>query len=152
VLPFFGDKKPFTFVATKAVERGGVFSPDGRWVAYQSNETGTFEVYVQPFPPTGGKNQISRNGGVLPSWRRDGKELFFLGQAEPGLMAVTIDITKQQLEAAIPQRLFVANIVAAGRPYGVARDGQRFLINGNAERTNVEPITVVVNWLAAIQK
>jgi Tol biopolymer transport system component len=152
VLPLFGDKKPFPFVATKGSERGGVFSPDGRWIAYQSNETGIFEVYIQPFPPTGGKYQISRNGGAVPLWRRDGKELFFLGQGEPGLMAVTIDITKQQLEPGIPQQLFATNIVGAGRPYGVARDGQRFLINGNAERANVDPITVVVNWLAAIQK
>src|SRR5262249_38940792 len=79
VLPLFGDRKPFPFLQTPFAESGGRFSPDGKWVAYQSNESGRSEVYVQPFPGPGAKFQISTDGGANPLWRRDGKELFFLG-------------------------------------------------------------------------
>jgi Tol biopolymer transport system component len=74
VLPLFGDRKPFAFLSTPFDERQGVFSPDGRWVAYQSNESGRFEIYVRTFPGTGGQWQVSTGGGNSPRWRADAKE------------------------------------------------------------------------------
>ncbi|HZR22578.1 MAG TPA: protein kinase [Vicinamibacterales bacterium] len=152
VQPLFGDRKPFAFVRTEATEYGAVFSPDGRWVAYQSNETSTTEVYVQPFPPTGAKYQVSRNGGSQPEWRHDGKELFF--RAPQGLMAVPVDGAATQFEAGIPHVLFATNMVGSitGRAYAVANNGERFLVVSSADRSVVKPITVLVNWLSAIQK
>jgi Tol biopolymer transport system component len=76
LLPLFGDQKPTPFIQTEFNESQGRFSPDGRWVAYISNESGPFQIYVQSFPSSGGKWQVSTNGGAQPQWRRDGKELF----------------------------------------------------------------------------
>ena len=90
VLPLFGDRKPFPLAQTAFNETGGVFSPDGRWIAYTSDEGGQPNVYVQPFPGAGGKYQVSRDAGSHPVWRADGKELFYLG-ADATLMAVPID-------------------------------------------------------------
>src|SRR5450755_695915 len=79
VLPLFGDRKPFPYLQTDFSENDGKLSPNGQWLAYFSDETGRFEVYVQTFPTPGGKWQVSTNGGALPVWSRDGKELFFSG-------------------------------------------------------------------------
>jgi len=73
-----GDRKPYAFLSTPFNEQGGVFSPDGRWVAYQSNESGRDEIYVRPFPGPGGQWQVSTAGGSDPRWRPDGKELYYL--------------------------------------------------------------------------
>src|SRR5262249_36243778 len=78
ILPMGADKKPFIFLKTPFEERDGQFSPDGKWIAYQSNESGRFEIYVQPFPGPGGKFQISTNGGTQVRWNKNGKELFYL--------------------------------------------------------------------------
>ena len=103
-LPLFGDRKPFPLAQTAFAESSAVFSPDGRWITYTSNETGQPNVYVQPFPGAGGKYQVSRDGGSHPVWRADGKELFYLG-ADGTLMAVPIDATRQ-FDAGVPQALF----------------------------------------------
>jgi len=78
VLPVSGDKKPFPFLKTSFEERDGQFSTDGKWIAYRSNESGRFEIYVQPFPGPGGKFQISSNGGAQPRWNKNGKEIFYV--------------------------------------------------------------------------
>ena len=104
VLPLFGDRKPFPLAQTAFTENSAVFSPDGRWIAYTSNEAGQPNVYVQPFPGAGGKYRISRDGGSHPVWRADGKELFYLG-ADGTMMAVPIDATGQ-FDAGVPQALF----------------------------------------------
>ncbi len=88
-LPLDGDKKPFPVVRTNSNEPYGQFSPDGKWIAYQSNESGRDEVYVQPFPGPGAKVRISTNGGAQMRWRRDGKELFYIA-LDGRLMAVPI--------------------------------------------------------------
>ena len=128
-------------------------SPDGRWFAYESNESGQPEIYVQPFPPTGGKFQVSKNGGVRPVWRRDGKELFFLSP-DSKLMAAAIDTTAQ-FQADIPTPLFTvatAGASAGTRLYAVTKDGRRFLVNVIQEQSTATPLTVVVNWPSAVQK
>ena len=129
-----------------------MFSPDGRWIAYTSNEGGQPNVYVQPFPGGGGKYQVSRDGGSHPVWRADGKELFYLG-ADGTMMAVPIDATGQ-FDAGVPQALFPtgARAIQHQPVYAVTKDGKRFLVNARPQQSSVAPLTVVVNWTAAIQK
>jgi Tol biopolymer transport system component len=152
VLPLFGDRKPFPLAQTEFIETSGVFSPDGRWIAYTSNESGQPNVYVRPFLRAGGKYQVSRDGGSHPVWRADGTELFYLSGATT-MMAVPIKATGQ-LEGGVPQTLFQPGrlILNRGQAYAVTRDGGRFLVKASLRRSNAAPITVVVNWTAAIQK
>jgi serine/threonine protein kinase/Tol biopolymer transport system component len=151
-LPLFGDRKPFTLVETPFNERNAVFSPDDRWLAYQSNESGQTQIYVQPFPATGGKFQVSRNGGAQPVWRSDSKELFFIS-SDSRMMATE---TAGGRFDADPTPLFtvatIANDAAFGPQYAVAKDGQRFLVNVIQQQTRSTPLSVVVNWLASVQK
>src|SRR5262245_13115874 len=127
ILPLTGDRKPFALVQTPFSERNGAFSPDGRWIAYQSNETGQSQVYVRPFPPTAKKWLVSIDGGEQPTWRGDGKELFFLAP-DSKMMAATVD-TSRQFETGTPQALFVAPALGPtnSRQYAVSKDGKRFL-------------------------
>jgi len=151
VLPTSGDKKPFPLLQTRFSNDHGAFSPDGRWVAYTSTESGPEDVYVQAFP-TGDKYRISRNGGTQPMWRGDGKELFFLA-ADGTMMSATIR-AGDSFEAGIPRALFASGVVLTGnrRQYAVAKDGQRFLINLPQQRATATPLTVVVNWQPSTQK
>ncbi len=125
-------------------------SPDGRWVAYQTNESGRFEVVVQSFPDVGGKWQVSTAGGVSPRWRADGKELYFLAP-DATMTAVPVTAAGTSFAAGTPVTLFPARIVDGGtlarsRPqYAVARDG-RFLINQPVADATAEPITLILNW------
>jgi serine/threonine protein kinase len=153
VLPLEGDRKPFPIAQTSFDERWGQFSPDGQWIAYESNESGRFEVYVQPFREPVGKRRMSINGGAQVRWRRDGKELFYVG-LDGRLMAVSFQpgSDRKAVETAIPVPLFVPRIaggVAQGglrQQYVVSRDGQRFLINTPVVEEAVSPITLVLNW------
>ena len=150
-LPINGaDRKPFPVAQTNFNEHSGQFSPDGKWIAYQSNESGRFEIYVQLFPGPGGKTQISTNGGRSPRWRRDGKELFYVGE-DDRLMAVPITFASngQTLEPGTPVPLFVTHTVRPGYDnwdYVVAPDGQRFLMNTPTEETVTFPIVLLMNW------
>ncbi len=146
VLPLTGDKKPVPFIQTAFNEDNGVFSPDARWIAYSSDESGHNEVYVQPFPPTGAKFQVSKDGGTFPTWRGDGRELFFV-TPDGTMMAATIQASTT-LEAGLPQALFPSGITQSGNrhQYAVTKDGQRFLLNVPQERSSPTPLTVVVNW------
>jgi Tol biopolymer transport system component len=152
VLPLGDDRKPFPIANSRFTEDSATFSPDGRWIAYGSNEAGSYQIYVQPFPPTGAKYQVSRNGGGQPKWRGDGRELFFIG-ADAMMMSATID-TSRQFEAGVPQPLFPSrspNTVLGRQSYAVTRDGKRFLIPALHDATSM-PLTVVINWLSAVQK
>lgn len=127
VLPLSGDRQPFPFVETRAAEDNAAFSPDDRWIAYQSNESGRDEVYVRPFPPAGGGWLVSRTGGTQPRWRGDGRELFFLAP-DGSVMAAAVDSTSR-FEAAVPRRIVPAAMTLVIRhAYTVTRDGQRVLI------------------------
>jgi Tol biopolymer transport system component len=157
VLPLFGDRKPFPLAHTAFTENMGVFSPDGQWIAYTSDEGGQANVFVQPFPGSGAKYQVSRDGGSHPVWRADGKELFFLG-LDATMMAAPIDATGQ-FAAGVPQALFPTGSPIFSSPdlnggpvYAVAKDGNRFLVNARPRQSSVAPLTVVVNWTAAIRK
>ena len=143
--PMDGDRKPFPVVQTNFDERDGRFSPDGKWIAYESNESGRAEIYVQPFPGPGGKWLISTAGGQQARWRRDGKELFYMAP-DNRLMAVPIQLASngQAVEAGAPVPLFGMRISGLG-DYMVASTGQQFLMNTVTEEAT-SPITVILNW------
>jgi Tol biopolymer transport system component len=150
VLPMSGDRKPFLFLGTGFNEIWGQFSPDGRWVAYQSNESGRHEIYVRPFPGPGGKWPVSSSGGVYPRWSHDGKEVYYIAP-NATLMATSIAVKGATLEVGTPVALFKTRMAGGGaflvgsrQQYDVARDG-RFLINVETESTS-PPITLLLNW------
>ena len=146
------DAKPIPLLQTPANESQGQVSPDGRWIAYTSNEGAQPNVYVQAFPGPGGKYQVSKDGGARPVWRRDGRELFYLG-LDRTLMAVPIDAT-DHFEAGVPQALFPTGAMTftISQVYAATKDGKRFLVNAMPQQSSVTPLTVLVNWTAAIQK
>jgi serine/threonine protein kinase len=151
LLPRDGDRTARTFLNGNFMESGAQFSPNGRWVAYQSNESGRFEIYVRPFPGPGGQWQVSASGGTGVRWRRDGKELYYLS-LENRLMAAPITTRGSTLESGTPVSLFQMRVAggAAGtislRPqYDVAVDG-RFLVNMMVEDSALSPITLLLNW------
>jgi WD40 repeat protein len=133
------EAKPY--VATPFAESDASFSPDGRWVAYTSNESGRVEVYLRTFPGAAARELISLAGGTEPAWRADGKELFYVG-SDGTLVAVPVELAADSVTVGEPQRLFPG---ASG--YQPARDGQRFLL---ARRAEPAAITVVLNWQNAI--
>jgi eukaryotic-like serine/threonine-protein kinase len=162
VLPVSGERKPAAVVPTQFDESHGQVSPDGKWIAYESSETGQMEIYVRSFPSGDGKWQISAGGGYWPKWRRDGKELFYVNKAVAGkLVAVDIKAVGVTLQPASPKALFDFSSVGAlphsfvYHTYAVSADGQRFLIprpvSGSGDET-ASPITVVFNWTAALTK
>jgi Tol biopolymer transport system component len=163
VLPMVGEHSPSAVLRTPVFEAWSVVSPDGRWVAYQSNESGRMDIYVRPFVPpsaTGagasvGQWQVSTAGGITPAWRRDGKELYYLNPAG-ALMAVPITVTGTTLEPGAPVVLFPTRIYGGGveaqqgRQYDVAPDG-RFLINTELDSA-APPITLLMNWKPPVKK
>jgi len=149
-VPLLGDRKPFPVVQTEFTETLGTFSPDGRWIAYTSNETGQPNVYVQPFLRAGGKYRISPNGGRNPHWRADGKELFYLA-ADGAMTVVTIDLT-DAVAAGLPTTLFPAGAVSANQAFSVTKDGKRFLVSTRPQDAAATPLTVIVNWASTLQK
>jgi dipeptidyl aminopeptidase/acylaminoacyl peptidase len=130
----------------------GRFSPDGRWLAYESSESGQAEVYVQPLPASGAKWQISRNGGRWPRWRRDGRELFFVaGQSTVFAVPLVPGDTFQAGEpTALVDNTFVP-VTVNRYPYAVTADGQRFLVITPEETTSNAAISVVLNWASALR-
>jgi Tol biopolymer transport system component/DNA-binding winged helix-turn-helix (wHTH) protein len=152
MLPLYGNRKPFPVIESPFETRNARLSPDGRWIAYSSNESGKFEVYIQSFPPSGGKWQVSNNGGEEPTWRRDGKELFYLA-GDNRLMAVDVK-TESGFHAGIPKPLFEIRRTSALRRnhYVVAANGQRFLAVSLLQETTSSHITVVTNWMAGLKR
>jgi serine/threonine protein kinase len=155
VLPFSGDRKPFPYLETQFGEREARFSPDGRWIAYTSDETGLRDVYVQSFPIGRGKWQISRGGGGPPKWRGDGKEIFYVSGDK--LMSVEVKTDGDTLVMGTPQPLFEirgAPLPGAlgGAAFDASTDGQKFLIGISVQEATFTPITVVLNWAADLRR
>jgi Tol biopolymer transport system component len=141
------DRKPALFLATPANEVLHFFSPDGRWIVYQSNESGRFEIYVRPFPQPGGKWQVSTEGGRFPVWSADGKEIFYV-RDDNRLAAVPVR-TESGIELGTPQPLFEVRLRSVlGRAYDVSADGKRFLLNTALEDVRSASLTLVQNWTA----
>ncbi len=154
VLPLQGDRKPFPFLITKSSEFDGHFSPDGRWVAYQSDESGRYEVYVRPFSPDsraidasggGAKWQISYGGGLEPRWGADGKELYYVTQ-DGKVMEVDVT-TSPAFQVGTPKLLFQGPPSVGGAGDYTA-DGKRFLFLAPAGQGSQAqaPFNVVLNW------
>ena len=150
VLPLAGDRKPVTYLDTAFYTQQSQFSPNGRWVAYYSNESGTKEVYVQGFSldpsQSRGKWQISTAGGQLPRWRRDGKELYYYFGTQ--YFAVDVKTDGPSFQAGVPRPLFEAHAEGStGNTYVVTSDGQRFLVlAATDDKTPSAPIEVLLNW------
>ncbi len=151
-MPLQGDRKPFPVVQTQFVEVEPQLSPDGKWLAYSSNESGAFETYVTPFPGGGAKWQVSTSGGGAPRWRGDGKELYFYSN-RTRLMAVDVAAEGTSVTLGTPHELFAASAQDGPTgPYDVTRDGKKFLINSYFTSDGTESLTLVVNWTAELKK
>ena len=164
ILPLVGDRKPHLFLQAPAGAYGGRFSPDGRWIAYISNESGRDEVYVVPFDATkalktgpGPANtgpidrwQVSTDGGTFPRWRTDGKQIFYLS-AGGKMMAAEVNGRGANLEVGTPRALFSAPTTVSMSPYDVSPDGTRFLFIAPGEQEN-PALRLVVNWTAILKK
>jgi hypothetical protein len=151
-----GQRKPFPIVQTKANERLAQFSPDGKWIAYESDESGRYEIYVQPWSASegkaAGKVPVSTNGGAQVRWRRDGKGLFYIAMDER-LMEVPIRFGSngQTVEPDAPVPLFATRVGGALQTfpryqYIVSPDDQRFLMLVEQKDAAAPPITVLLNW------
>jgi eukaryotic-like serine/threonine-protein kinase len=154
VLPLEGDRQPFPLLQTEFSEQQARFSPNGKWFAYTSDESGATQVYVQSFPASGAKWPVSTGGGDQPRWRRDGRELFYLA-ADGKLMAVDVK-TDGAFEAGVPRPLFETHSPFAAGPFAInyvtTADGQGFLVRLAVEQSSTPPITVVVNWAAEVKR
>jgi len=158
MVPISGERTPVQVIPTPLDESHGQVSRDGKWIAYQSPETGRMEIYVRPFSAGEGKWQVSTAGGTWPRWRRDTKELFYVSKAVGGkLMAVEIRTDGAIFQPSSPKALFDFNSIGAlphsfvYHTYAVSADGQRFLIpnpaSSSAEET-ASPVVVILNWTA----
>jgi serine/threonine protein kinase len=145
------DRKARMLLNTPFDEWSPAFSPDGRYLAYVSNESGKYEIYVRTFPAAGGKWQVSTGGGAFPQWRRDGKEIFFVKYPEKILMAADVK-SGSTFEVGTPHALFQTRIRRSdsGVEYAVSPDGSRFLIDSLVDEGMTESFTVVQNWTALL--
>jgi eukaryotic-like serine/threonine-protein kinase len=152
-LPLDGDRKPAPYLQTPFNEAHGRLSPDGKWLAYASDETGRSEIYAQSFPTPGGKVLISTNGGDQPRWRGDGKELYYL-TLDRKLMSVEVT-AGATFESGTPKVLFQTRTPAVGllafrNHYAVMPDGRKFLVVTVPEDMSTGPLVMVLNWVPRI--
>ena len=151
----FPELKSGLFLKAPSALRNARFSPDGKWVAYASNETGKWEIYVTSFPDGRGRWQVSSGGGEQPRWRGDGKELFYLS-LDGKMMAAPVTLGAN-FDAGTPVALFQSTprqpvLVFDLFVYDVSRDGQRFLINTQVKQAESAPMSVLLNWPAKLEK
>jgi len=148
-----GAGEPFPVVDTPFNERDGQFAPNGQWIAYQSDQSGRFEIYLQAFPDPIRQIRVSANGGAQVRWRRDGQELFFIALDNRLMSAPVLRSAAGTLEVGDPVPLFMTRIGGAvlgprKQQYLVSRDGQRFLMN-TLTTESASPLRVILNWKAA---
>ncbi len=153
VLPLFGDRQPYPLLDSEFDEYRAQFSPDGRWLAYASDESGSYEIYVQPFTADGKlggeKKPVSTNGGNQPRWRRDGQELFYVAP-DGQMMAVKINGAEFATPTALFKTRMMRTFMGAGIDYDVTPDGQRFLIGTMIGEPT--PVSVILNWTAGVKQ
>jgi serine/threonine protein kinase len=150
-----GGRKPVKYLDSAFDERLAQFSPDGKWMAYQSDESGQYQVYVQPIPATGAKHQISVMGGTRPRWRRDGKQIFYIS-TDRKMMAADVKSAGATFESGTPQPLFDFAPPQQARAFGYqpTADGKKFLaiVPVEGEAGAPPPVTVWLNWQAGFKK
>ena len=158
VFPMFGDRKEYQLSNSQFDEQTPQFSPDGRWLAYSSDDTGRYEIYVQSFSPDGklgsDKKVISTTGGRYPVWRRDRSELFFIA-ADGTVMATPVKTDGSEFEFSTPKALFKSRLLvqfANFHEFDATPDGQRFLIGTRMGEPTAPPPTVILNWTALLKK
>jgi eukaryotic-like serine/threonine-protein kinase len=155
LLTLTGERTASVFLSTPFNEAQGRFSPNGRWIAYASDESGRFEVYVRPFTAASGQMLISIAGGMQPEWRHDGKELFYIS-ADGKLTAVPVTTDGPTFIAGVPRALFDVDVPESSAPYpsdyAVSADGQRFFVNTVVDQPTRPALTVILNWAAEIKK
>lgn len=145
ILPMTGDHKPYVFLQTEFAETQAHFSPDGKWVAYVSDETGTNEVYVRPFQGSGAKQQVSNGGGLQPRWKADGREICYY-TPDGKMMSVSVNITPSAFEVGSRQQLFDRQARGLTVFMDMTRDGQRFLLRVAEGSHLSSPLTLVTHW------
>jgi Tol biopolymer transport system component len=153
ILPMRGDRKSFLYLNSAHINSGGQVSPDGRWLAYGSNETGRMEVYVSSFPEAKGKWQVSFTGGQFPRWRKDGRELFYcrtdgavmVAEVTPGRDSFAVGSATQVTE----RQIFQTSVAV---PYDVFPDGQRLIMPAVKSQSMHAPLTLITNWTAELKK
>jgi len=157
-LPLFGDRKPFPLVNTQFSDVQPLISPDGKWVAYASNESGRFELYITSFPVPTSKLQVSTAGGQSPRWRYDGKQIFFVSD-DRHIMAVDVGARGNSLVLGVPHAVAALTVNAPSSglssfgPVEVSPDGKRLLVSMTKNASDaVEPATLVINWPAELKK
>ena len=151
-LPLSGDRKPFPVVQIPSNAIVPVLSPDGKWVAYASDETGATNLFVVPFRHGSGKWQISSEGGLFPRWGRDGKVLYYISR-DFNLIAAEVSGNGDSFSVGPVRSLFTVNVVyGVGNFYDVTRDGKSFLVNTEVVPKSAEPLTLVVNWTTLLKK
>ncbi|HEX6100459.1 MAG TPA: protein kinase [Thermoanaerobaculia bacterium] len=146
------DGKSHPYAATQYLESSAKMSPDGKWIAFQSNESGQPEIYVAPFPPTGAKWTVSQNGGIAPRWRGDGQELFFLQPSNQNVMAVPVGL-RATPEIGKPVPLFRVRVPAGAAAWDASADGQRIIAAAHrGPESTREPMTLVQNFDVALRE
>ena len=145
MLPLTGECKPEAYLQTKYSENG-TFSPDGRWVAYNSDESGRSEIYVQGYPERRGKWPVSAEGGRTPAWRADGKELYWLRLGDNTLMAASVELQAAGVRIGRTEALFRLPTEAPFTSFQPGRDGRRFLVYEPEGAPQGRPMVVVENW------
>jgi serine/threonine-protein kinase len=152
LLSLAGERRIGPLVQTPFIDRNGVVSPDGRWLAYESDSSGRFEIYVRPFPDaTGGQQQVSTTGGTRSLWAPSGQELFFMG-LDGALMRVPVDPKGPVWNAGTPAKLLEPRYFGTGsnpgRTYDISPDGQRFLMikQGSSDQAPPPQVVVIQNW------
>jgi hypothetical protein len=145
MLPLIGEGKPEAYLQTKYEERNATFSPDGRWVAYNSDVSGRDEIWVQGFPERRGKWMVSAEGGRTPAWRADGKELYWVGP-NGTLMASDVELQAARVRPGRAEALFRLPTVDLFASFQPGRDGRRFLVNEPEGAPQDRPMVVQLNW------
>jgi Tol biopolymer transport system component len=151
ILPFRGDRKPFALVQNQFVNIRPVFSPDCKWIAYTSNATGRFEIYLTHFPDPTRIYQVSTQGGEIPRWQPDGKELFYYSQSHSSIMAVNVDERVDETSLGTPRTLLHLGIPIRSFAFDVTPDGRRFLVLTSNQPPGPVPLTLVTNWEAELK-
>jgi Tol biopolymer transport system component len=150
VVPWKGGGTASPLVATKAFEDQGKFSPDGRWVAHISDESGRTEVFVSSSQPGGGRWQISQNGGMEPRWNRNGRELLYVDR-ENYIVSVAVHPSAAGFEAGASQRLFQFHGAGGFWRYDITPDGERFLVAAPLQDNLTSPVTLITDWTRKVE-